>query len=593
MIRALGGYLTRVLRALGGFDVTHELDSATPCAASYRALGPAHHRHRAARHDRPRAARTRPRSGARPAGRGASPATRTVDYAVSAPARPAAEFLQKPLTADDLLPRPAGWSRRAGRRGRGRETVLAIGAHPDDVEIGAAGTLLAHRAAGHTVAILTMSRGRPRRRQGPRARESQEAADDHRRRALPGGPGGHPDRRGQPDDQRHRGPSRRVQPTDHLHPLRPRRPPGPPQHPPGGHGRLPRASAGLLLPVAVGHRGLPPGPLRHHRRAPRGKLKADRRVRLAGRVRDYLEPDLIAATARYWSRFGGGSHAEAFEVVRDQPRRPRPLPAEAPRWRNQATQPRNAAHQIERTPRPHRGRAGHIRPPHRAAAARPGHRRRRPGRHRGDQVAARRPRGRAAGRRHGSVGRRPVPGPARGPDADPGRAAPEFTDLLLARCLDAGRRRRHPDRRRRAPAAGRRPRRLRARPGIDLLLAPAAALDIILDKLALAGPVPVSSASRAPSPSEPASTRRSWTIPVVVKPRTGSGSRGVMHGGLRRRTAALEPLSRLIVQEFLPGEEYSVDVLADADGHVIASVPAAAGPGRLRRLGGRPHGARP
>ncbi len=35
-------------------------------------------------------------------------------------------------------------------------------------------------------------------------------------------------------------------------------------------------------------------------------------------MREYLEPDLIEATARYWSRFGGGRHAEAFEVVRDQ-----------------------------------------------------------------------------------------------------------------------------------------------------------------------------------------------------------------------------------------------------------------------------------
>ena len=34
-------------------------------------------------------------------------------------------------------------------------------------------------------------------------------------------------------------------------------------------------------------------------------------------VRAYLEPDLIAATARYWSRFGDGRYAEAFEVIRD------------------------------------------------------------------------------------------------------------------------------------------------------------------------------------------------------------------------------------------------------------------------------------
>jgi hypothetical protein len=31
-----------------------------------------------------------------------------------------------------------------------------------------------------------------------------------------------------------------------------------------------------------------------------------------------LEPGLIEATARYWSRYGSGRHAEAFEVIRDQ-----------------------------------------------------------------------------------------------------------------------------------------------------------------------------------------------------------------------------------------------------------------------------------
>lgn len=44
--------------------------------------------------------------------------------------------------------------------GRARiERVLAVGAHPDDVEIGCGATLLRHRAAGHPVTVLTLSRG--------------------------------------------------------------------------------------------------------------------------------------------------------------------------------------------------------------------------------------------------------------------------------------------------------------------------------------------------------------------------------------------------------------------------------------------------
>jgi LmbE family N-acetylglucosaminyl deacetylase len=43
--------------------------------------------------------------------------------------------------------------------GFARERVLAIGAHPDDVEIGCGGTLLDHRRRGDRISILTLSRG--------------------------------------------------------------------------------------------------------------------------------------------------------------------------------------------------------------------------------------------------------------------------------------------------------------------------------------------------------------------------------------------------------------------------------------------------
>jgi carbamoyl-phosphate synthase large subunit len=62
-------------------------------------------------------------------------------------------------------------------------------------------------------------------------------------------------------------------------------------------------------------------------------------------------------------------------------------------------------------------------------------------------------------------------------------------------------------------------------------------------------------------------------LPVIVKPRSGSGSRGV------HRVDELEELGRLprdgtlLVQEYLPGIEYSLDVLARADGAIVAVVP--------------------
>jgi len=109
--------------------------------------------------------------------------------------------------------------------------------------------------------------------------------------------------------------------------------------------------------------------------------------------------------------------------------------------------------------------------------------------------------------------------------------------------------------------------------GLRLLLAPAAALDVILDKLALAehcaGVVQVPRTELFGPSVDPAT----WTYPLIVKPRQGSGSRGIITVVSAAELAGLDRSPSLIVQEFLPGEEYSVDVLADTAGHVIASVP--------------------
>ncbi|MFE2285550.1 PIG-L deacetylase family protein [Streptomyces sp. NPDC059443] len=59
-----------------------------------------------------------------------------------------------------------------------RRSVLAVGAHPDDIEIGCGGTLLAHKAAGDQVVMLVLTDGA----QGPglhaatRKAEQMEAA---------------------------------------------------------------------------------------------------------------------------------------------------------------------------------------------------------------------------------------------------------------------------------------------------------------------------------------------------------------------------------------------------------------------------------
>jgi carbamoyl-phosphate synthase large subunit len=109
--------------------------------------------------------------------------------------------------------------------------------------------------------------------------------------------------------------------------------------------------------------------------------------------------------------------------------------------------------------------------------------------------------------------------------------------------------------------------------GISLLLAPEPALQVCLDKLALAercaGQVPVPRTERLDKVADP----DSWTYPVVVKPRTGTGSRDISVVQSREDLARLEPSAEFLVQEYLPGTEYSVDVLADVTGRVVAAVP--------------------
>ena len=64
-----------------------------------------------------------------------------------------------------------------------------------------------------------------------------------------------------------------------------------------------------------------------------------------------------------------------------------------------------------------------------------------------------------------------------------------------------------------------------------------------------------------------------WSFPDIVKPRRGAGSRGVRVVADRAALEAIELDDALIIQAFLPGDEYSVDVFADATGHVVAAVP--------------------
>lgn len=97
----------------------------------------------------------------------------SVETAIGAVRTGAVDLMLKPVRPEDLLATAgAAMDRAAGLC----ERVLAVGAHPDDVEIGVGATLLAHRARGDEVTVLTMSRGATGGAGEVRAEEAQRAA---------------------------------------------------------------------------------------------------------------------------------------------------------------------------------------------------------------------------------------------------------------------------------------------------------------------------------------------------------------------------------------------------------------------------------
>lgn len=102
-----------------------------------------------------------------------------------------------------------------------------------------------------------------------------------------------------------------------------------------------------------------------------------------------------------------------------------------------------------------------------------------------------------------------------------------------------------------------------------------ATLETCLDKLALARACErVVRVPRTELVGTPQAVAE-WEFPVIVKPRRGAGSRGVRTVDDQSALDAVHADEDLLVQELLPGDEYSVDVLADLDGRVVAAVPRA------------------
>ena len=242
----------------------------------------------------------------------------SVDYAVRALRNKADEFLEKPVPPDKLVETLAALVAK-GRAAReaARQSVLAIGAHPDDVEIGAAGTLAMHRRMGHEVSILTLSRGARGGLEDTRASESLKAAE------IIGATLYHEDlqdtsiREGDPTIGVISGIVETVRPTviytHSLHDV----------HQDHRNTHL----AALVAVRQVGRVYCFQSPSATVDFRPtrfvniddqlERKLEAIDAFASQVEIRAYMEPDLIEGTARYWSRYCKGRYAEPFEVVRE------------------------------------------------------------------------------------------------------------------------------------------------------------------------------------------------------------------------------------------------------------------------------------
>ena len=88
-------------------------------------------------------------------------------------------FLSKPFDRQEFLDKVSSLAEQSPLTGgkRDRERVLAIGAHPDDVEIGCGGIMLGHRDAGDELCILTLSSGECGGVTGTRSAEAQQASE--------------------------------------------------------------------------------------------------------------------------------------------------------------------------------------------------------------------------------------------------------------------------------------------------------------------------------------------------------------------------------------------------------------------------------
>lgn len=244
----------------------------------------------------------------------------SVEYAVSALRAQADEFLTKPLDNAKLVEsvtRLVEEGRRRRDEARRPERVLAIGAHPDDVEIGVGGLLAAHAQAQDEITILTLSRGDRGGDADSRQSESLAVAEMLGARLF---------LKDLVDTEISGGGStvrlieeivQEINPTIvYTHSSHDRHQ----DHRAVGEATIVATRrVGTVACYQSPSATIDFRPTRFVRIDQYLDAKLELLARFASQStsRDYLAPEFVTATARYWSRFGGGTAVEPLEVIRE------------------------------------------------------------------------------------------------------------------------------------------------------------------------------------------------------------------------------------------------------------------------------------
>lgn len=240
------------------------------------------------------------------------------DNAVEAMRAGADDFLSKPVDGTELVAKVGELTAVTSRRkAEQREVVLAIGAHPDDVEIGVGGILLRHAAQGDRVAVLTLTGGEQGGDTVERAAESQQAADLMSAELFLGDLADTSISDGGATISAIKSVIDEINPgTIYTHTSK----------------DVHQDHRNVHSATLVAARGVPriycyQAPSTTVEFKPTKFVEIDDQVERKLEVIDaygsqvqlraYLEPDLLRATARYWSRFAQSTYVEPLEVIRE------------------------------------------------------------------------------------------------------------------------------------------------------------------------------------------------------------------------------------------------------------------------------------